>query len=501
MRLAVRTSQREGALLVAAARALPIASALVINPIIVHEIGIRAYGFWAVVGGFASWAALLDFGIGPAIQRMVAAASPADRSRDIGRAFTTGFVLFGAVALLPPVAGLVSVAVLPQQWTSNWPQGWQLTIVFAAVSLSLSMLSSAFLAIPSGLSYWRGVSVVTALSQGVFSCAVLAYLAMGAGVAGVAAALLTASAVTFVLSVVAAIRSQPDLLRNLRFERSTANALLRYGSSIQLSNVAQVFNTQTDKLILPLVADLAFVGYFELGSRAAFSLRTLALSRFAPMIPVSAEVSAVQGRAGLSRFYIAEFRRTLRSLVVPLLAFNPLLFVLMFLWLGSGFAISAWVAVLLLTGYSLNLATGPGTSAARGAGRADIDRNYSIVALVMNVALTVALAPFGPWGVVAATSVALAVSSLLLLRQVDSWLDTRLLPLNMRLFRWPARREVAGVVVTSIALTAVCSVFVHDRVTAAACAASIVLVAAVSTYASWHSRRLHESARSVEVNA
>jgi hypothetical protein len=75
------------------------------------------------------------------------------------------------------------------------------------------------------------------------------------------------------------------------------------------------------------------------------------------------------------------------------------------------------------------------------------------------------------------------------------------LPLNMRLFRWSARRELAGVLVISLLLTTMCSFFVHDRVSAATCAASIVIMAAAGTYARWHARRFRESPRSVEVNA
>ena len=100
-------------------------------------------------------------------------------------------------------------------------------------------------------------------------------------------------------------------------------------------------------------------------------------------------------------------------------------------WLGPTYSTAGVIALVLGAGYAVNIATGAGTAVAMGAGRPDIDRNYCLLGFGLNVALTVALGvAFGRWGVIAATALGLALSSLWLIRIVDRWLSVSVLSLR-----------------------------------------------------------------------
>jgi O-antigen/teichoic acid export membrane protein len=112
--------------------------------------------------------------------------------------------------------------------------------------------------------------------------------------------------------------------------------------------------------------------------------------------------------------------------VAPLFAIFGACWPLVLVWLGTGYTTTAEITVILGVGYAINLVTGAGTAVAQGCGRPELDRNYSLLGLGLNVVLTVALGAIaGPWGVIVATMAGLSVSSLWLLRSMDQWLGTR----------------------------------------------------------------------------
>jgi O-antigen/teichoic acid export membrane protein len=106
-------------------------------------------------------------------------------------------------------------------------------------------------------------------------------------------------------------------------------------------------------------------------------------------------------------------------------------YALIIAWLGPEFHTSGTVALVLGLGYAINIATGAGTAVAMGAGRPDLDRNYSLLGLALNLLLTIGLGVlFGRWGVIAATALGLAISSVWLIRSVDRWLAASVLSLR-----------------------------------------------------------------------
>ena len=250
--------------------------------------------------------------------------------------------------------------------------------------------------------------------------------------------------------------------------------LWRYGTNIQLVNLVVVVNAQADKPILLLFASLSFVGLYELGARVAYTIRTLPVTAFGPLIAESARVGATGDLGRLSSFYLRSYRSVLGLGVAPLIALYGASYALIIAWLGSSYRTSGVIALVLGFGYTVNIATGAGTTLAMGAGRPDIDRNYSLMGFALNLALTIALGlAFGRWGVIAATSLGLAISSIWLVYSVDHWLSTDVLswrgiagsPGTRALLGWGA---VVGAACAWIAVavpecTIVCSPFCSVR--------------------------------------
>ena len=324
---------------------------------------------------------------------------------------------------------VAAVLVMPHSVSDHWPRGWQIATVGSVSSLGLTSIASVYQAFPSGLGRWDLANMNNLISAVVYGANSIVVLLLGDGIAALGVALFGSQLVSCVVAAECKRRMFPDRL-SLRFARwSDLKALWSYGLNVQLVNLVQVINQQADKPILLLFTNLRFVGLYELGSRAAYSLRSIPLTAFGPLMAAAARESASDEKSRLRAFYERNYQVVLVLAVAPMLALYGASYVLIIAWLGPDYSTSGIVALVLGAGYTINIATGAGTTIAMGSGRPDIDRNYSLLGFALNMGLTVVLGLiFGPWGVVVATALGLILSSVVLLRLMDRWLGSGILP-------------------------------------------------------------------------
>jgi O-antigen/teichoic acid export membrane protein len=408
-------------------KALSIGVSLFTSPFIVAQIGVEAFGFWAIVSAFSAYAALLNFGIGPALMRYVAAHHALEEHEEIARKGVTSMLIAWVFAIIIMVAIAAAVVLLPESWTDGWPDEWELALLGVGVNLACISIASAFQAYPAGLGRWDLQNIPTALFQVVFTAAVVATLLGGLGLGGLGVAVAAAGLVMVIAAWLVSryVWRQSWSLRQLR--RADAVELLRYGTNLQLANMVVVINVQADKpVLLAAGGSLRFVAYYELASRVAFSLRSLPVMALGPLATQAAHDAAGQPIAVLRAFYERSLALITNYGAGPLLAICGACYPLMLAWLGTGYTDTSIIVAILGFGYAVNLVTGAGSSIARGCGRPELDRNYSLLGLVINVALTIVGALlFGPWGVVVATSVGLVVGSMYMLVTMDRWVGSR----------------------------------------------------------------------------
>jgi O-antigen/teichoic acid export membrane protein len=216
--------------------------------------------------------------------------------------------------------------------------------------------------------------------------------------------------------------------------------------NLQLANLVVVINVQSDKpILLAFGGSLRFIAFYELASRVAFQLRSLPVMALAPLTATAAKVTAGRPVEVLRVFYERSLNQVVGMGVAPLFALFGASWPLVLVWLGTGYTTTAEITVILGVGYALNLVTGAGSALAAGCGRPELDRNYAVIGLGINVALTALLGLLvGPWGVIVATAIGLPVGSLWMLRSMDRWVGSRTFSLSGCL-RQPAPSVLVGV--------------------------------------------------------
>lgn len=409
---------------VAGAKSYAMVVQLALSPFIIAQIGLSAYGFWAIVSAFVSYAAILDLGVGPALARYIAshhALNEADRITDQGRA---AFALVTPVSVVIVALGIGVTAVLPDSITASWPAGWEVSVIGVTICLACMLWASPNMAFARGLGRFDLDAVAPSVYQTTFAATTVAALLSGYGLAGLG----VASAIGGASMLVAAALTRRIVWRHpalpWRATRGDIGDLARYGGNLQVGALMTVVNTQADKpMILLAGGSLEFVALYELGSKVAFQLRSLPITALGPLTIRFVHDVAGQPLTALRARYDWGLQTVLRWMVAPVVALSGACFPLVLAWLGTDFQTAATIMLVLSVGYAVNLGTAAGTTLANAYGRPQFDRDYSTLALAINLILSLALGLLlGPWGVVAATAAGLVLSAAWLHYSVARWI-------------------------------------------------------------------------------
>jgi O-antigen/teichoic acid export membrane protein len=415
-----------------AGRGFSVLTSLFTAPYIIDNIGLRSFGFWALISSFSAYAGLLDFGVGSALTRYVAELHSLDEHEHLARKGAASLYISLAYAVVISAAFVAFCVLVPASLTHSWPHGWETATLGVGVTLSCMSVASTFQAFPGGLARWDLQNAPVVVFQVVLLAALVIELSTGAGLAGLG----IANAIAAVSMVVAAWFTSRRVWRQSFMPTvprgEDFRSLFGYGLNLQLANLVVIINLQSDKPVILLCGgSLRFIAFYELASRVAFQLRSLPIMALAPITATAASKTAGRPISVLRAYYELTLERVNCFGVAPLFAFYGACWPLVLVWLGPSYTTTADIVVILGIGYAVNLVTGAGTSVAAGCGRPQLGRDYSLIGLGINLVLTIALgALVGPWGVIVATAVGLSVSSLWLLRSMDVWVGTRTFSLH-----------------------------------------------------------------------
>ena len=437
-------SLRRNVVLNIGGKSFGIITSLFSAPFIIYYIGLPAFGFWALVTAFSQYAGLLNFGVGSALIRYVAELHSLGDYESLARKGAASLYISLGYALVIMVLFTGFCVLIPHSATSAWPHGWEWAVLGAGFTLANVSIASTFQAFPGGLARWDLQNIPEVIFQLVLLCAIVVLLSLGAGLAGLGIASAIASVSLVATAWITSRRVWRQSFAPSIPTREDFRSLFAYGINLQLTNMVVIINLQADKpILLVFGGSLRFIAFYELASKVAFQLRSLPVQALAPLSAMAASETVGRPAAVLRGYYERSLDQVVSFGVAPLFAASGACWPLVLVWLGPSYTTTAEILVILGAGYAVNLVTGAGTALAQGCRRPELDRNYSLLGLGINVVLTVTLGVLvGPWGVIVATAVGLSVSSLWLLRSIDRWVGTRTFSVS-----GPLRHSAPSVVV------------------------------------------------------
>jgi O-antigen/teichoic acid export membrane protein len=413
----------------------------VLTPWILRSLGADGFGVWSLFFALTGYLGALDLGFSHATLRFVSAAHATGDDRKGGEIATLsilGYVALGALWLIvlpllrEPLLGFlrISPALRP---------GASFAIAAGAVVFVLVGFTNTCIAVLQGSGRFDLANVaMMAISIGQATGVVFA-LRNHAGLQG----MVTASAAGWVggglVALVAIARAVPAFrwsspVASFRHVRE----MVGFGGPMQLANMLGVAHQQIDKVFLTRFVALAAVAPYELGLRVSTAASTFSQILLLAIIPAASAMFANQDHAGLQQLYQRAHRYVASMAAVLAGAIAGSAGPMFVAWLGAP-SPGAELAVrgLVLAAY-LAMAAGVANSVARGAGRTDLEAEFSAVAFVIHVGLALFLVPrFHMTGALVAIVTGNLLGMWWFLWRLSGALEWRRLPVIAEPMGWP----------------------------------------------------------------
>jgi O-antigen/teichoic acid export membrane protein len=387
----------------------------ILAPIMLSRLGLAQFGVWAVTGALAQYARLLDLGITNSVARFVALYEARGDRRGLEEIVGIGLLAASGVAVFSLLAAVLT-APLVSEVLGVFDSGEMRIILLSAAGIaSANLLGAVVSSVPVGLRRMGPPNVAATLGNVVNFAASLAALALSTELGPYALANAGAAVIGFLLSLGSLVYVWSPPFSRLP-KLGHARSVISFGVKSQLITLAELVNTQTDKLIIAAMLGPKTTGAYEIGNRAVQGVLSLALLSLSALIPTATADLVKRGREVIAEY----FRRyTVRTLAIAFPMYGTLCVAAPYLlvaWLGEAPPDASQVIVLLSLSFAVNMTTGVAMTLLMGDGQPGLVAQTATLLVVLNIAATIAAAPlFGLWGVLIATVGAQVVTSAIFL--------------------------------------------------------------------------------------
>lgn len=394
-----------------------VGASLVAVPLIVDRLGLAGYGLWVLAQSIVIYITTAELGFGPAISRFTGVhAADADAVRRLLVLTMSVYAVVGLLltALLWVVARpLVDLFDVPARFDHDALRTVRLMGVVATAALVASGLGHLL----NGRERFLAATVTNAVGSLVFLVTLVALLDRGRRIEDAAWATLAQWVVVAALRLVV-LRDVLRAGRGLLPDRRLIRELAAFAARLQAATLATLLSTQTDRVIVGVVAPATTLGQVGLATQVGDAGRLVGYSVFTPLATRMAVTYGEGGEPAVRRT-LAGLRAgwmtaTFGAVVVAVGAVRPTIES----WVGPGHDQAALFAGLLITGYGTGLLPSPDFAYLRALGRPSTEGLFGVVTVAGNLAATVLFGIlFGAIGVVASTTGAyLASTAWVLLR-------------------------------------------------------------------------------------
>lgn len=388
----------------------------ILAPLMLARLSLEEFGVWAVTGSVATYAGVADLGITRSMSRFIALYDATEDRRGIAECVGLGLISVTIVGALSTVLAVVAAPILSKELGVLDAAEMRIVLLSALAILMFNGYGRVFSAVAIGLRRMVPPNVATVITSCVNFAFSVAVLVFSPNLVDYALANAVAELIGVGVSFVALLyvwRPPPVAIPSWARSR----AILSFGLKTQVSWLAGIV-TESDKLILGIFINVRAAAAYEIGSRVVKAVRVIASLTISAMIPTSTAHIAQHGREVIPEFYRRYLRRTV-ALSFPVFALccagAPFLLVA---WLGDVPAGTEPVLIMLALANLVNITTGVGTTVSIGDGKPGLAATNSVIAAVLFIVLTVALAPlFGLWGVLAGAVLGITISALLFVQR------------------------------------------------------------------------------------
>ncbi len=387
-----------------------ILASLVFMPLLVDTFKIEYYGLFMLVSSVSAYAALLDFGVGSALTKMVAE-HRATGDRESLSGVASSALVFYATAGLVAAVGISVTALLVGVFFNAGIEGPKLLREMLLVTAAFQLVqwpASMGRHVLAGLQRYDILARTAVLATALAIVATLVVIVTGAGPVALVAANGAIASVVALVNVYYARRHSQIRLSLAAVSRSRMAAIFGFSWAIfvvQLSDL--LFYQQTDRILIGVLISATAVGLYEAAAKFNVLISYLSGLTISAVLPLASSMRARGRHEGLRSLFVRGTKYGV-ALVAPV-AIVAAVFAapLILVWLGPQFAGQGTVAAVLLLPHALVALGLMGDAIVISHGRIGRRIPYILGQAALNIVLSVVLArPLGILGVALGTAVA-----------------------------------------------------------------------------------------------
>jgi len=370
---------------------------IVTVPIVLHGIGVPAYGIFVLASLVLGYTALLDLGLTPAVIRSIAVhhatGNLARLQHIIGTALTMLILLAllvgGLLALLTPLA-VDSFLHVPPSLRGDA----RFVLYVAAAGFACNMVLLLFVGVAQGLQRLDLFASRTVALGTATAVAQVLTIKLGGGLRGLALVTIAINVLSLLVFMLVARRLMPGIHFRPGFDRDALNELLGFGAMKFINQAAVQVIFHVDRLIVAAFLPIAAVSYYAVPVSICQKFILVQQAVNQAFFPAASELHALQDRARLRRLYLSAAKLGLTALLPFMILPSILAWPLLAAWIGPGFAsASAPILAVLAVAYGIVAVSSVAGFAADATGHPDWNAAFTVGSAILNLSLALVLVP------------------------------------------------------------------------------------------------------------
>jgi O-antigen/teichoic acid export membrane protein len=386
-------------------------------PVIVGYLGVEQFGLWSLILALTGYIGLADLGLNTSFVKYIAEYVSQGDHRRVNQVVQHGLLFYAALTVVFVCVGyfLFPLAFDVLRIPAGEYDNAHRSFMIALVGFGIANIATVFSSVLSGIQRTDMFNILVAILLPVKFLASYVALDLGYGLTGLMIADAIVSAGSIIpLAWVAKTCYPPLTLRHVEYDALMMKRLLRFGSQLQVSRLAELIQFQFDKILLSRFIGLQAVSVYDVGSRPLTRLRALPTAAIASLVPAVSALDAVNDR---SRIQAALIRSTRYLIILAMPAFAYVICFaheLVAAWLGPGFGTAATTMQILAFGYAISVGAMALSLVSQGMGEPKHQMHATIIQSVVNIVLSSSLLfVFGYFGAVAGTTISIITGATL----------------------------------------------------------------------------------------
>lgn len=370
--------------------ALTVVVGFLLMPFLVHHLGDRLYGYWALLGAILGYYGVLDFGIVTSVEWHVAKAIGENDPKAANRAISTAFYVFSALGGIILLASIV-VAALAHRLISV-PSDVALfreVVLITGAGFAIGFPGRAFLGGLSAHLRWDLISITNQVGLLLRAGLIVAVIEAGQGLAAVAIVSVLTDLGVFLCFYLALHRVHPGLQVSPTFASvSVLKGLLPYSLFTFIIKINDQLRLYIDPLVVTAFVGVGAVTHYAVGQRLSLAFRDLMISLLGMLAPWFGRLFGSRSFDSIRR--VLELGTRISVSVATAISCLLLLYGRPFIesWMGNNYLDGYWVLFFLTSAAFFEASQFPSMSYLYGVSRHRFLAYITILEAALNVALS-----------------------------------------------------------------------------------------------------------------